>query len=77
MALALYLDHHVPRAIPVGLRIRGVDVTTAWVDGSHELSDPDILDRATELNWPLLSAYILKGLISRARNPRLRFTVAP
>lgn len=28
MALALYMDHHVPRAITDGLRLRGVDVLT-------------------------------------------------
>ena len=55
MALALYMDHHVPRAIALGLRLRGVDVMTAWEDGSHELSDPDILDRATKLNRVLFT----------------------
>ncbi len=29
MALKLYMDHHVPRAITNGLRMRGVDVLTA------------------------------------------------
>ena len=55
MALALYLDHHVPRTIALGLRLRGVDMMTSWEDGSHELSDPDILDRATELNRVLFT----------------------
>lgn len=27
--IALYMDHHVPRAITEGLRLRGVDVITA------------------------------------------------
>jgi len=30
MAIALYMDQHVPRAITVGLRLRGVDVLTAY-----------------------------------------------
>lgn len=30
MAIALYMDHHAPRAITVGLRLRGVDVLTAY-----------------------------------------------
>lgn len=34
MPLALYMDHHVPRAITVGLRLRGVEVITAYEDGS-------------------------------------------
>jgi len=46
VALQLYMDHHVPRAITVGLRQRGVDVLTAFEDGAHELLDPDLLDRA-------------------------------
>lgn len=50
MALALYMDQHVPRAITVGLRLRGVDVLTAFEDGSSTLPDPALLDRASELN---------------------------
>jgi len=49
VALQLYMDHHVPRAITVGLRQRGVDVLTAFEDGAHELLDPDLLDRAGAL----------------------------
>jgi hypothetical protein len=30
MALTLYMDQHVPKAITVGLRLRGVDVVTAY-----------------------------------------------
>ena len=55
MAIALFMDQHVPRAITLGLRMRGVDVMSAWEDGSHELSDPDLLDRATELNRVLFT----------------------
>jgi hypothetical protein len=29
MTVSLYMDHHVPKAITVGLRLRGVDVVTA------------------------------------------------
>ena len=46
MAVALYMDHHVPRAITAGLRLRGVDVLTALEDGASELDDSDLLDRA-------------------------------
>ena len=53
MALALYMDVHIPRAITNGLKRRGVDVITAQEDGSAQLDDPLLLDRATELNRPL------------------------
>ncbi len=53
MPLTLYMDVHVPRAITAGLRRRGVQVLTAQEDGSAELNDPSLLDRATELGCPL------------------------
>ncbi len=53
MPLALYMGVHIPRAITNGLRRRGVDVLTAQEDGTAELDDPPLLDRATELNRPL------------------------
>ncbi|RMD52459.1 MAG: hypothetical protein D6835_01860 [Candidatus Thermofonsia bacterium] len=55
MAIALYMDQHVPRAITVGLRMRGVDVLTAFEDGASELDDPDLLDRAGELGRVLFT----------------------
>jgi uncharacterized protein with PIN domain len=48
MPLAFYMDHHVPRAITLGLRLRGVDVLTAYEDGASELEDATLLDRASE-----------------------------
>jgi hypothetical protein len=44
MSLALYMDQHVPRAITVGLRLRGVDVLTAFEDGASDASDPVLQD---------------------------------
>ncbi len=44
MAIALYMDHNAPRAITVGLRLRGVDVVTAYKDGASELDDSALLD---------------------------------
>jgi hypothetical protein len=49
------MDQHVPRAITVGLRLRGVDVLTAFEDGSSTLPDPALLDRASELNRVLFT----------------------
>lgn len=55
MALALYMDHHVPRAITLGLLLRAVDVITAYEDGAGEMSDPDLLDRARSLHRVLFT----------------------
>jgi hypothetical protein len=55
MALKFYMDHHVPRAITIGLRIRSVDVITAHEDAASRLSDSDILDRAGKLGRVLFT----------------------
>jgi len=47
MAVAHYIDHHIPKAITQGLRLRGVDCLTAWKDNAAEMDDPDLPDRAT------------------------------
>ncbi len=49
------MDHHVPRAITNGLRLRGVDVLTAHEDKASRLRDPALLDRATELERVLFT----------------------
>lgn len=55
MPLAFYMDHHVPRAITLGLRLRGVAVLTAYEDGASELDDAALLDRASELGRVLFT----------------------
>jgi hypothetical protein len=35
MTVKLYMDQHVPRAITVGLQLRGVEVITAFEDGAR------------------------------------------
>ncbi len=55
MALALYMDQHVPRAITSGLRLRGVDVLTAFEDGASAFADVALLDRATALGRVLFT----------------------
>jgi hypothetical protein len=55
MAISLYMDHHVPSAITNGLRLRGVDVLTAFEDSTHRLEDPALLDRATDLGRVLFT----------------------
>lgn len=48
MALPLYMDVHVPRAITNGLRARGINVLTAQDDDTGEFHDDKLLDRALE-----------------------------
>ncbi len=39
MAIALYMDVHVPQAITSQLRCRGIDVLTAFEDETTKLPD--------------------------------------
>ena len=55
MSVGLDMDVHVPIAITRGLLLRGVDVLTAQIEGTTELPDPELLDRATELQRVLFS----------------------
>jgi predicted nuclease of predicted toxin-antitoxin system len=55
MAVGIYMDVHIPRAITNGLRLRDVDVLTAQEDGTITLADDKLLDRATELGRILYS----------------------
>ncbi len=49
MTIALYMDVHVPQAITEQLRRRGIDVLTAFDDGTQQLPDDRLLVRVTEL----------------------------
>jgi len=53
--IAFYLDAHIPRAIALGLRMRGIDVLTAQEDGAAMFSDAELLDRATTLGRVLFT----------------------
>jgi predicted nuclease of predicted toxin-antitoxin system len=55
LPVRFYFDHNVNRAVTQGLRLRGVDVLTALEDGTHRLSDSELLDRATALARVLFS----------------------
>lgn len=55
MPLRLYMDHHVPRVITNQLRLRGVNVLTAYEDATSTLDDALLLDRATELERVLFT----------------------
>lgn len=55
MPVPLSMNHNVPQAITEGLRLRGVVVTTAFEDGTHQLDDPALLDRAGAIQRPLFT----------------------
>ncbi len=55
MAIALYMDVHVPQAITDQLRRRGVDVLTAIEDSSAELTDEALLEHASSLGRVLFT----------------------
>ena len=69
MSVALYMDVQVPRAITTGLRLRGVDVITAQEDGASTFLDPELLDRAAELQRALFT-FDEDFLIEGARRQR-------
>jgi hypothetical protein len=49
------MDHHVPRAIIQALRVRGIDVLTAYEDGADQTPDSEILERAAQLGRALFT----------------------
>ena len=55
MSVGLYMDVHLPAAVTLGLLLRNVDVLTAQLDGTTQLNDSDLLDRADQLNRVLVS----------------------
>jgi hypothetical protein len=55
MAVGIYMDHHVPRAVTLGLRLRNIDVLTAFEDSASRFTDSDLLDRATALGRVLFT----------------------
>lgn len=53
--ISIYMDQHIPRAITEGLRLRGVDVITAFEDGGDKMEDAELLDRASKLGRVLFT----------------------
>ncbi len=49
------MDVHVPIAITEGLRRRGIDVLTSQEDGTREVDDETLLERASESGRILFS----------------------
>jgi hypothetical protein len=55
MAIALYLDVHVDRAIADQLRLRQVDVLMAQEDRTGQLGDDLLLEHSSRLGRPIVS----------------------
>lgn len=55
MAIKFYFDQNVSKAVADGLRLRGIDVLTAFEDATHHLQDVELLDRATQLGRILVT----------------------
>jgi hypothetical protein len=49
VAIQFYFDQNVSRAIVNGLRLKGVEVLTAFEDGRARWDDVALLDRTTQL----------------------------
>ena len=55
MSLAVSMDVHVPAAVTEGLRRKLLDVRTAQADAAGQLSDEELLERATTLGSVVLT----------------------
>ena len=55
MTLRFYMDVHIPCAITLQLRRRGVDVLTSQEDRTQTLDDSRLLDRASDLGRVLVT----------------------
>jgi hypothetical protein len=55
MAIAIYFDVHVDRAIAAQLRLRQVDVLTAQEAGTDRLNDESLLEHASRLGRPIVT----------------------
>lgn len=55
MSVGLYMDQHVPGMITRALRRRGIDVLTPDDEGTRELPDEQLLERATALGRVLFT----------------------
>lgn len=53
--IILYMDENVDGAITRGLRLRDIDVLTVQEDEREGITDPEVLERATELGRVLFT----------------------
>ncbi|MBE9101704.1 DUF5615 family PIN-like protein [Vacuolonema iberomarrocanum] len=75
MSLALYMDENIHGAIINGLRQRNVDVLSVQEDNRSGISDPEVLDRATELQRLLFSQD--DDLLAEAKTRQMRAVYFP
>lgn len=68
MTIALYMDVHVPQAITEQLRRWGIDVLTAFEDGTEQLPDDQLLLRVTELKRILFTQDIRFRVLAKLGN---------
>lgn len=50
MPLAFFMDVHVPWPITNALRTNGIDVLTAFEDGTTQSSDEELMERSVQLD---------------------------
>jgi predicted nuclease of predicted toxin-antitoxin system len=55
MPLSFLLDEHLPKALAIGLRLRGIEVSMAYAEGVDGFSDVELLHYATNHNMVLIS----------------------
>ena len=55
MPVGLYMDVHIPAAITAQLRFRGIDVLAATEEGTHELTDEELLTEASSIGRVLFT----------------------
>jgi predicted nuclease of predicted toxin-antitoxin system len=55
MPIRYLLDEHLPKALAIGLRLRGIEVFMAYTEGVAGFSDTDLLRYATAQNMVLVS----------------------
>lgn len=60
MAVPLYLDVHIARAIAEQLRVRGVDVLTAIEDGQSTTKDEQLLERCYAVHRRLIFTHDIR-----------------
>ena|SRR5436190_1230130 len=60
MAVPLYLDVHIARAIAEQLRLRGVDVLTAIEDDQSTASDEELLERCYVVHRRLIFTHDIR-----------------
>ena len=73
MFIALYMDHHVARAIVTAQRLRGVHVLTAYEDNASDMVDSTLLDRAGTLGRVLFTQGDLLTEATRRQRARIAF----